>query len=179
MALKSTIFKVALNVADIDRNVYDDFSVTIARHPSETDERMMLRVLAFAMHADERLEFGKGLSTDDEPALWRRSLTNDIELWVDLGTPNERRLRKACGRSGQVILYAYGGRTASIWWEKNARTLARLRNLQVFEIDMNTSQALAALVRPTMNLQCTVQDGVLSLSAEDGTQVSVMPMQLS
>ena len=110
MALKSTIFKVALNVADMVRHVYGDFSLTIARHPSETDERMMLRVIVFAPHAHERLEFGKGISTDDEPDLWLRTLSNEIDLWVELGTPNERRLRKACGRSAEVILYCYGGR---------------------------------------------------------------------
>ena len=115
MALKATIFKAELNVADLDRHVYADFSLTLARHPSETDERMMLRLLAFALHADERLEFGRGISTEDEPDLWCKSLSGEIELWVDLGTPDRNRLRKACGRSHSVVLYAYGGRAVPVW----------------------------------------------------------------
>lgn len=179
MALKSTIFKVALNVADMVRHVYGDFSLTIARHPSETDERMMLRVIVFALHAHERLEFGKGISTDDEPDLWLRTLSNEIDLWVELGTPNERRLRKACGRSAEVILYCYGGRSVSMWWEKNADQLKRFNNLAVFEIDTIASQALAALAEANMTLQCTVDDGEVSVSSHYGEQVSIVPVRLN
>jgi uncharacterized protein YaeQ len=159
MALKSSIHKTALNVADMDRHVYDDFSFTIARHPSETDERMMLRIMAFALHASQQLEFGKGISTDDEPDLWQKSLSGEIELWIDLGTPDASRLRKACGRSLEVVLYCYGGRTVPVWWEKNRRELKRPRNLSVFSIDDEACAELAAMARANMELQCTIEDG--------------------
>jgi uncharacterized protein YaeQ len=109
MALKATIFKAELSVADIDRGVYRDHALTIARHPSETDERMMVRLLAFALHADERLEFGRGLSAEDEPDLSRRDLTGTLEQWIEVGLPDEREVRKACGRAREVFVYAYGG----------------------------------------------------------------------
>jgi uncharacterized protein YaeQ len=118
MALKATIFKAELSVADIDRGVYGDHTLTIARHPSETDERMMVRLLAFALHADERLEFGRGLSAEDEPDLVRRDLTGTLEQWIDVGLPDEREVRKACGRAREVIVYAYGGRAVPLWWDK-------------------------------------------------------------
>ncbi|MCZ6831581.1 MAG: YaeQ family protein [Gammaproteobacteria bacterium] len=168
MALKSTIFKAELNVADMDRDVYADFSLTIARHPSETDERMMLRVLAFALNASERLEFGRGISTENEPDLWRKSLSGEIELWIELGTPVESRLRKACGRSASVILYSYGGRSVPIWWEKINRDLQRFDNLQIFRIDDESIRQLAEMAAANMQLQCTIQDGEAMLTASLG-----------
>jgi uncharacterized protein YaeQ len=98
MALKATVVKAELQVSDMDRHYYASHNLTLAQHPSETDERLMVRLLAFALNADERLEFGKGLSSDDEPDLWRRDYTGDIELWIDLGQPDESRIRKASGR---------------------------------------------------------------------------------
>ncbi len=125
MALKSTIFKVELSVADIDRGYYGDHALTIARHPSETDERMMVRLLAFALHADAALAFGRGLSTEDEPDLWQRDLTGTIERWIDVGLPDERDLRRACGRAREVSVLAYGGRAVELWWEGVRERLAR------------------------------------------------------
>src|SRR5680860_958910 len=117
MALKATIFKATLNIADMDRHYYADHQLTLAQHPSENDERMMIRLLAFALNAREGLEFTKGLSTDDEPELWQKSLSDEIELWIELGLPDESRLRKACNRSKQVILYTpYGGTRTSPNW---------------------------------------------------------------
>ena len=121
MAQKSTICKAELTIADIDRGYYRDHALTIARHPSETDERMMVRVLAFALHADDVLAFGRGLSADDEPALWRRDLTGAIEQWIDVGLPDERDVRKACGRAQEVSIVAYGGRAVDLWWARRAR----------------------------------------------------------
>ena len=115
MALKATIFKAQLQIADMDRHYYAEHALTLARHPSETDERMMVRLLAFALNADESLEFGKGLSNEDEPALWRKDLTGVIEHWIEVGLPDEKSLRKACGRATQVRLYTYG-RGAAKWW---------------------------------------------------------------
>ncbi|MCX2980349.1 YaeQ family protein [Halieaceae bacterium IMCC14734] len=166
MALKATIYKTALNVADMDRQVYADYALTVARHPSETDERMLMRILAFALHADQELEFGRGISTDDEPDLWRKQLTGDIELWIELGTPDESRLRKACGRAREVVLYCYGGRAVPLWWEKNAPLLQRFDNLKVLEIDTESSKQLALMAAPGMRLQASIMDGEVYISSE-------------
>ncbi len=139
MALKSTIFKIELQIADMDRGYYADHALTIARHPSENDERMMARVLAFALHAHEALAFGRGLSADDEPDLWRRDLTGAIEQWIDVGQPDERLLRKACNRSQEVVLLTYG-RTAEVWWAQNRNALERLANLRVLHLPAEMSQ---------------------------------------
>lgn len=159
MATKATVFKADLNTADIDRHYYQDHSLTIARHPSETDERMMLRLLAFALNAHADLAFGRGLSTDDEPDLWQKDLTGNIELWIEVGLPDERRLRKASGRARQVMVYGYGGRAVNVWWGQNRDKLARLENLRVLAVSADSSQALAKLARRTMQLQVMIQDG--------------------
>src|SRR6187401_1187912 len=130
MALKATIFKAELSVADIDRGVYRDHTLTIARHPSETDERMMVRLLAFALNASELLEFGRGLSAEDEADLIERDLTGAIALWIDVGLPDEREVRKACGRAKQVKVYTYG-RGAALWRAQNREAQARLANLEL------------------------------------------------
>lgn len=169
MAPKSTVYKAELQVSDMDRHHYASHALTLAQHPSETEERLMLRLLAFALHADERLEFGRGLSTDDEPDLWRKDLTGLIELWIELGQPDESRLRKACGRAGQVVLITYGGRGADLWWEKNEAALARCRNLTVLDIAPDSSKALAERLQRGMNLQVLIQDGVLQLIDGDIT----------
>jgi len=177
MALKATIFKADLSVADIDRGVYRDHSLTIARHPSETDERMMVRLLAFALQADERLEFGRGLSAEDEPDLLRRDLTGSLEQWIEVGLPDEREVRKACGRAREVIVYAYGGRAATLWWDKVGPALSRQPALAVWEIPQEASEALAALTARTMALQFTVQDGHV-LATDGARTVAIEPAKL-
>ena len=159
MALKATIFKTELSVADLDRNVYEDFSLTVAQHPSENDARMMVRLLAFMLFADPRLEFGKGLSTDDEPDLWCKDLTGAIDLWIYVGQLDERWLRKAAGRARKVVVIAYGDRVADVWWEQNRATLEKLRNLTVYRLSSDDLQALAGLACRSMSLQCTIQEG--------------------
>lgn len=178
MALKSTIFKVKLNVSDLNRDLYDDFPLAVARHPSETDARMMLRIAAFALHADARLEFGRGISTDDEPDLWRKDLTGLVELWIELGTPDPDRLRKACGRARQVVLYAYREGSFKTWWAKNAFPLARFSNLSVYSISDTEYAELAALAAPSMELQCTISGGELWLT--DGSRsVALTPKAIT
>ncbi|MPS48226.1 MULTISPECIES: YaeQ family protein [Methylobacillus] len=164
MALKSTVFKVTLQVADMDRHYYQDHALTLARHPSETDERMMVRLLAFALQAHELLAFGQGMTEDEEADLWRKDLTGKIEQWIDVGLPDEKLVRKACGRADEVLVYAYGGRTAEMWFEQNRNAFARLRNLGVFNLPQAQTKALAALAQRTMTLQCTIQDGQTWLS---------------
>ncbi len=167
MALKATIHKAQLQVADMDRGYYADHALTIARHPSETDERMMVRVLVFALHAHERLELGKGISDPDEPALWRKDLTGQIEEWIELGQPDEKNLLRACGRSGQVFVYGYG-RAALPWWTLAAPKLERARNLAVKLLSVSGEPILATLAQRTMQLHCTIQDGQAWLG--DGRQ---------
>ena len=159
MALTATIFKAALQIADMDRNYYRDHALTVARHPSETDERMMVRLLAFVRHADEALAFGRGLSTEEEPALWRKDLTGAIELWVDVGLPDPKEVRRACGRARRVVIYAYGGRGAELWWTQSREALECCDNLTVLNVPQEASRALAGLARRSMQLQCTLQEG--------------------
>jgi uncharacterized protein YaeQ len=159
MALNATICKAALHIADMDRAYYGDHALTIARHPSETDERMMVRVLAFVRHAHESLSFGRGLSAEDEPDLWRKDLTGAIDLWIDVGQPDEKSVRKACGRAKQVVIYTYGGRSADLWWEQVRSTLERSKNLTVVNLAAAAGRTLASFAQRDMELQCTIQDG--------------------
>jgi len=172
MALKSTIFKAELDVADIDRGYYASHALTLARHPSETDERMMVRLLAFALHADPQLVFGRGLSTEDEADLWQLDLTGRIERWIDVGLPDERDIRKACGRAPDVHVLAYGGRAVDLWWESVRERVARQARLTVRDVPVDASQALAGLAQRSMRLQCTIQDGQVWM-ADDQTSVPV------
>jgi uncharacterized protein YaeQ len=178
VALKATIFKATLNIADTDRHYYAEHALTLARHPSETDERMQVRLLAFAAHAHEQLQFTRGLSSDDEPDLWQKDLTGAIELWIDVGLPDERRVRKACHRARQVCIYTYGGRTADMWWQQNSAALARFDNLRVFALPKEETDALAALTERTMQWQVTIQDGQFWISSGEQT-VQATPQLLN
>ncbi len=172
MALKSTIFKADVSIADIDRGYYRDHALTIAQHPSETNERMMVRLLAFALHADDALEFGRGLSAEDEPDLWRRDLTGAVEQWIDVGLPDERDVRKACGRAREVYVLAYGGRAVDLWWQGVHERLERLDRLAVSEVPIEASRALAQLAGRSMRLQVTIQEAHI-LVADGSTSVAV------
>jgi uncharacterized protein YaeQ len=167
MALNATIYKAELQISDMDRHYYATHALTLARHPSETDERLMVRLLAFALYADERLEFGKGISSDDEPDLWRKDLTGEILQWIELGQPDEQRIRKACGRARQVVVINYGGRASDLWWEKNASSLARSKNLTVIDIPADSVAALTELAERGMRLQCMIQDGQVQVFSDE------------
>ena len=182
MALKATIFKAQFQLADMDRRNYADHAVTLARHPSETDERMMVRLLAFALHvpvdtAHGTLEFAKGLWDPDEPELWHKDLTGQIVQWIDVGQPDERRLMKASGRAERVTVLGYSA-SVPIWWSGIATKLTRAANIAVWQIDSAQSQALAALAQRGMQLQLSVQDGTCWLS--DGQQsIEITPLRLN
>ena len=163
MAVKATIYKADLQISDMDRNYYQSHALTLAQHPSETEERLMVRLLAFALNAHEYLAFGKGISTDDEPDLWQKDLTGAIDVWIEVGQPDEQRIRKACGRARQVRVYTYSGRSADLWWEKNSEALERNKNLTVIDIAADAVQSLAALASRNMQLQCLVQDAQVEL----------------
>lgn len=174
MALTATIYRVELQIADMDRGYYTTHPLTVARHPSETEERLMVRLLAFALHASERLEFTRGLCVDDEPELWSRDLTGEIDLWIDIGQPDERRIRKACHRASAVAVYAYGGQGAELWWEKLKNRVERFGNLQVHRLPAAATRELGTLAQRSLALQCTIQDGLIWLG--DGrTTVSLQP----
>ena len=175
MALKSTIFKAALAVADIDHGYYADHALTLARHPSETDERMMIRLVALALNAhklqdvcqgDGTLAFGAGLSNVDEPDVWLRDFTGETKLWIEVGQPEDKPIIKACGKSDEVIVYCFN-HAAEIWWRGIENKLTRPQNLQVYRVPTEASQALAALAQRSMQLQATVQENTLTLG--DGT----------
>lgn len=168
MALKATICKASLQVADMDRNYYAEHALTVARHPSETDERMMARLLAFALNAHEHLAFCKGLSDTDEPDLWQKDLTGAIEHWIEVGQPDDKRLLRACGRAGRVTVYAYGNR-AELWWKPLAEKLERAKNLAVWRVPATAMPALEKLAGRSMQLQCTVQDRQLYFSNNEET----------
>jgi uncharacterized protein YaeQ len=161
VAIKATIFKAQLSVSDTDRGHYASHALTIARHPSETDERMMVRLVAFALNADEALEFGRGLSSEGEADLVQKDLTGAIRLWIDVGLPDERELRKACGRSHRVIAYLYGGKGVQLWWAQNGAALERCSNLSVVELPQEATRELAAWAARNMDVSCTIQDGRL------------------
>jgi uncharacterized protein YaeQ len=176
MALRATVHKVTLQLADLDHNHYRDYALTLAQHPSETGERVMVRLLAFALCAaeageGEELEFGRGISSEDEPALWVKDLTGNIRLWVEVGLPEAKLLRRACGRAAAVLAVAYGGRAADVWWRGVESDLARLANLRVVNLP-GAGGALAGLLQRNMRLQCTLQEGHALLT--DGERTAEM-----
>lgn len=176
MALRATIYKADLQIADMDRHYYADHALTVARHPSETDERMMARVLAYALNATDGIAFTKGLFDVDEPEVWVKNLVGEIMLWIDLGQPDETRIRRACGRAGQVVVLCYSS-SCELWWKQIASKLTRLSNLTVLQLPAETSQALAALAERSMRLQCMVQDGEVWINT-DTENVPVKLLQL-
>ncbi len=172
MATKSTIFKASLQIADIDRSYYADHALTLARHPSETDERMMLRLCALALQAhklqsvcggDGTLAFGAGLSDPDEPDVWLRDFTGLTRLWIEVGQPEDKPLLKACGKADEVVLYCFN-QAAEIWWRGIESKLSRPQNLSVFRLPTSAAQALIPMAQRSMQLQATIQEGVLMLS---------------
>jgi uncharacterized protein YaeQ len=177
MALKSTIFKAALQIADIDHGYYADHALTLARHPSETDERMMVRVVALALHAhalqdicrgDGTLAFGAGLSDPDDPDVSLTDFTGRKRLWIEVGQPEDKPLAKACAQADAVVVLAFHA-AADVWWRGIAGKLTRLDKLQVWRLRPDVAPALAALAERSMQLQATVQDGALTLSSARGS----------
>jgi uncharacterized protein YaeQ len=174
LALKSTVFKVSLQVNDLDRHYYQTHALTLAQHPSETDERVMVRLLVFALHADEALQFGRGISSE-EPDLWRKDLTGQIELWIEIGQPDEQNLRRACGRARQVVVYTYSGGSAQVWWNKAQSVLETSKNLTVIDIASSSSKTLAAVAQRGMELQCLIQDEQIQMM----TASEIIPIEMT
>jgi uncharacterized protein YaeQ len=178
MTSNATICKAMLQIADMDRNYYQDHALTLARHPSETDERMMVRLLAFVRHAHAALVFGRGISAADEPDLWQKDLTGNIDLWIEVGQPDEKDIRRACGRAQQVCIYVYGGRGADLWWTQNREKLDRVENLTVMSVPPDASRALVKLAQRNMRLQCTVQEEQIWLGdGKDAVQIELVALK--
>jgi uncharacterized protein YaeQ len=184
VALKSTVFKVQLQLADIDHSCYTDHALTLARHPSETDERMMVRLAALALNAhalpddcggDGQLAFGAGLSDPDEPDVWLRDFTGRTRLWIEVGQPEDKPVAKACGKADRVRLYCFS-HAADIWWRGIEGKLARLQNLEVFRLPTDAVNELGKLAQRSMQLQATVQEGVLTLG-DNQRSVDIEPIR--
>ncbi|WP_127105986.1 YaeQ family protein [Pararhodobacter zhoushanensis] len=167
MAQNATIYKVELSVSDMDRHYYETHKLTVARHPSETDERLMVRLVAFALNAHEHLEMTKGLSTDDEPDIWQKSLSGALDVWVALGLPSEKVVRQSCAKADKVFVYPYGGRTAEMWWDKIKTSTTRFDNLQVVNFSETDTRALAKLASRAMKLQINIHEGEVMVSVDD------------
>ncbi|MBY4598056.1 YaeQ family protein [Ottowia caeni] len=185
MAIKSTIFKADLALADIDNGCYTDLGLTLARHPSETDERMMMRLAALALNAhqvqdlcggDAKIGFGAGLSSPDEPDVQLVDFTGRTRLWIEVGQPEDKPLTKACSKADQVIVYAYGP-AADIWWRGIQGKLSRLERLTVWRVPAEQAQALTALAARTMQLSATVQESQLTLTDSKGASASLEPVR--
>lgn len=167
MAANATIYKASLNIADMDRNYYAEHNFTLAKHPSETDLRLMIKLVAFMLNADEKLLFTKGITQDDEPDLWQKALNGDIKLWIDLGQPDEKRIRKACGRSEKVIIYMYQEGSALAWWKQMQNQLGRFKNLSV--VYLNIDGDIELLAKRAMVLQCNISDFELTIIDNDNS----------
>jgi len=169
MAAKATIYKALLNIANMDIHYYNEFNLTLAKHPSENDLRLMVRLIAFVLNANEDLAFCKGISQDDEPDLWQKNLSGDIELWIDLGQPDEKRIKKACGRSKKVIIYTYQEGMANSWFKAMEKNLKRFNNLEV--VFINIDGDIDKIVERSMSLQANISDKELTLINDEESVV--------
>lgn len=180
MSAKATIFKAKLHIADMNRGYYGDHALTLARHPSETDERLMTRLLAFALHADPALVFANGLTANDEPDLWLKDRTDHIELWIAVGMPDEKLVRKACARASRIFIYGYTGRPVSVWWNHHRATFEQIENLTVLTISTETIHELTKLTQRTMTLHCTIQDGLVWLADQHrSVEIAMTPLKIT
>lgn len=166
MALKATIYKAAIELADMDRNYYDSLQLTIAQHPSETEQRLMVRLMAYLLNAHNDLQFGKGVSDEDEAAIWQINYSDEIALWIELGQLDEKRLKKACNKAAHVKLYCYGS-SVDTWWSQSQNALNKYPKLSIEQFSTSTSDALIKLLSRTMEFQCSIQDGQLWLTSGD------------
>ncbi len=174
MALKATVFKADLQVANLDQNQFGDYSLTLAQHPSETIERVMIRLLAFALYASEDLRFGRGLSNEEDAAVWEIDPSGVTRLWIDVGLPDEARVKKACSRADRAVIITYGGRPSDMWWQQNANAFSRYKNLSVIQLSPEDSAKLVEVAGRTMKLSWTIQEGMVYLD-----NASITPIVLS
>jgi len=178
MATKATIIKADVQIADMNRQYYQDHRLILAQHPSETEERLMIRLLVFALHADDELTFASGLSAENEPDLWKRDLTGNVKLWIDLGQVDEKRIRKACNKADRVVIYTYQARAAKPWWQQIKEEVIRFDNLSVFAIENKSETPIAALAQRNLKLQYSIQDAAVYLSSNDkSVELNLTPLK--
>ena len=168
MALKPTIFKLNISLSDLDRNHYDTLNLTIAQHPSETVERVMARVLAFCIHAQEHLAFSKGLSDVDEPSIWAKTLDGQTSLWIDVGEPAVDRIKKATRVAQQVCVYSFNSKS-DVWWDQSKDAFGKL-SASLYRFNHEEIQALAGLLERTMDLSVTISGESAYVAAALGEQ---------
>jgi len=168
MALKATIYKANIELANMDRHYYDSLQLTIARHPSETEQRLMVRIIAFILNAHPDLQFGKGLSDEDEATIYQKNYSDEIALWIELGQLDEKRLKKASNQASAVKLYCYGS-SVGIWWSQVEQNMNKLKRLTVEQFEQGTCDTLIKLLTRNMEFQCSIQDGQLWLTSGDET----------
>lgn len=169
MAANSIIHKALINIVNMDKHYYEEHNLTLAQHPSENSLRLMIRLVSFVLNANDTLMFCKGISTDDEPDLWQKSLGDDIEMWIDLGQPDEKRIKKACGRSDNVIIYTFKQNVSSVWFKQIENSLFRFKNLKI--VYLNIDGDIESLYNRSMNMQCTILDNELTLSDDKNSVV--------
>jgi uncharacterized protein YaeQ len=177
MAIGSTIYKAKVNVCDLRRHYYVEHALTLACHPSETEQRMMLRLLSFALYADENLSFGKGLSSADEPDLWLHNDNGTINTWIDLGQPDTKQVKRACSKSERVIVFSYGDSVLENWWGPNQQLLNSLKNLQVLHINADHYHSLKDFAEKNMSLTVNIDEDEVYLSNDLDTlnfQISLL-----
>ena len=176
MAEKATVCKANITLSDMDRHYYGDLSLTIAQHPSETAERMMVRLLSFCYRAADNLTFTRGLSSVDEPDIWLKSDDGRILEWIEVGQPAPDRLKKAQGVARQVLVFAYG-RGIDIWWKNNTAAVQALSKVKVYSFDAAELQDLTKLAAKTMNLTISITEAIAYISsAEHNISVSLRDM---
>ena len=176
MAEKATIYKANLTLSDMDRNVYGDFNLTIALHPSETVERMMVCILAFCYRAAETLSFTKGLSSVDEPDLWLKHDNGTILEWIEVGQPAPDRVKKAANQSQAVHLFTYG-RGWDVWWKTNGETINAMPKVTSYFFTAEELKSLCELADKSMKLTVTITEKMAYVSNET-TNVVVSLVEL-
>ena len=177
MAIGATIYKATINVCDLRRHYYVEHSLTVACHPSETEQRMMLRLLSFALYADADLVLGKGLSSSDEPDLWQHNPNGTIDKWIDLGQPDLKQIKRACSKSAMVVVFCYGDSVIENWWNKNEQQLTGFNNLQVLHINTNDYNALKTFVAKNISITVNIDEDTIFLTNESNN-MNFQAMQL-
>ena len=166
MAIKPTIYKLKISLSDLDRNYYDTLNLTLAKHPSETIERMMVRVIAFCINAQEHLSFTKGLSAIDEPDIWARTLDDQIALWIDIGEPSVERIKKSSSLAPAVKVYCFNTKS-DVWWDQAKEKIKQLK-ASIYRFQWLEIEALAALVQRTMEISVTISSDSAYVATELG-----------
>ncbi|MGJ8662101.1 MAG: YaeQ family protein [Marinicella sp.] len=166
MALKPTIYKLKISISDFNRDYYDTLQLTVALHPSENVERMMARIVAYCLNAQEYLTLTKGLSVVEEPDIWVKSLDDQIKLWIDMGEPAPDRVKKSSRLAAKVKVYSFNSKSDT-WWEQTKNKVQPFSNVQFYQLDWLQIQALASLVERTMDWSLTISGDTVYITAAD------------